>query len=333
MENSLLTIAQAVAFIESGRVMLIAGSPKALAALPRGSWIGGSTPYFMTAQGGLCDHEHVFCTIIESAADCKIDVIAPGELAQITAGRFSNGFSYVLVPAFSEAHQGFAIEAPELADLYMQPLVGWVTGVDLAEIGKVAPVAVNGKTGEAHENAVLVMHVALAEGVFAEADIINLFQQGAGDDIVFSQSGFAAQNCLVNGVERNFAEYLREINAGSSLPLVSNYAGAMINVSFQEVQAEEVKFYAPVVAGLVYRLAAPVGDYPAAYGMYCTQLEKSEGLSFNCILNYLYAALEGKTTGGFIGPVTFGEIAYILLNQTLVRLDVRNEASLLPQAA
>jgi hypothetical protein len=332
MQNSLLSIAQAVSFIEAGSVMLIAGSPKALSALPRGRWIGGSTPYFMTASGGVCDHEHVFCTVIENAADCRISAVAPEALAQITAGRFDQGFSYVLIPAFSEAHQRFAIEAPDLPDLYQQPLIGWVTGVELAEIGKVAPVAVNGVTGETHENAVLVMHVALADGLFAEADIINLFHQGAGDDISFPQTGFSAQSCTVNGVERNFAEYLRAVQADTSLPLVSNYAGAMINVSFQEAREDSVTFYAPVVAGLVYRLAAPVGDYPAAYGVYCSQQEGGAGLSFNCILNYVHAKLEGKTTGGFIGPVTFGEIAYILLNQTLVRLDVRS-ASSLPQAA
>ena len=40
--------------------------------------------------------------------------------------------------------------------------------------------------------------------------------------------------------------------------------------------------------------------------------------SCNCILNYLYGELEGKVTEGMYGPVTFGEIAYQLLNQTLV---------------
>lgn len=38
--------------------------------------------------------------------------------------------------------------------------------------------------------------------------------------------------------------------------------------------------------------------------------------------NFLYAELEGRQAGGFVGPVTFGEIAYVLLNQTLVRLSV-----------
>ena len=40
--------------------------------------------------------------------------------------------------------------------------------------------------------------------------------------------------------------------------------------------------------------------------------------SCNCILNFLYANLEGMRTGEATGPFTFGEIAYIQLNQTLV---------------
>ena len=42
--------------------------------------------------------------------------------------------------------------------------------------------------------------------------------------------------------------------------------------------------------------------------------------SCNCILNYLYGGLEGKHTGSVYGPITFGEIAHLLLNQTLVQL-------------
>jgi hypothetical protein len=37
--------------------------------------------------------------------------------------------------------------------------------------------------------------------------------------------------------------------------------------------------------------------------------------------------LEGKTTAGMTGPMTFGEIAYQLLNQTLVYLEVRDVAA------
>jgi hypothetical protein len=322
MRNEFLTINQAASLIHEGKVLLIAGSAGVLAGLPRGRWIGGSTPYFMTASGGVKDRSHLFCTIIDEAADVRIESINPDDLPRLTEGRFANGFSYVLVPAFSEVHQRFALEAPGLPGLYNQPMLGWVTGVDLDELGKAAPVAVDGRTGDAHTNAAVVMRVALTQNVNAEIDIINLFSPGEGDEISFPTTGFSATSCLVNGKERNFADYLTAIKADTSLPLVSNYSGAMINVSFQAVYKDRVEFYAPVVAGRSYHLAAPVGDYSSAYGVYCKQQEGGAELSFNCILNYLYAALEGKITGGFVGPVTFGEIAYILLNQTLVRLDL-----------
>lgn len=46
--------------------------------------------------------------------------------------------------------------------------------------------------------------------------------------------------------------------------------------------------------------------------------------SCNCILNYVYAGLEGKRTGTILGPITFGEIAHQFLNQTIVRLYIRD---------
>ena len=41
-----------------------------------------------------------------------------------------------------------------------------------------------------------------------------------------------------------------------------------------------------------------------------------------CILNCLFGELEGKAIGGVAGPATFGEIAYQLLNQTMVVVKV-----------
>lgn len=51
---------------------------------------------------------------------------------------------------------------------------------------------------------------------------------------------------------------------------------------------------------------------------------RSPEFSCNCILNFLYSELEGKRTGELIGPVTFGEVAYQLLNQTLVYLQIED---------
>ena len=43
----------------------------------------------------------------------------------------------------------------------------------------------------------------------------------------------------------------------------------------------------------------------------------------NCVLNYLHGQLEGRRTGTVLGPMTFGEIAYQLLNQTMVYITVQ----------
>ncbi len=40
------------------------------------------------------------------------------------------------------------------------------------------------------------------------------------------------------------------------------------------------------------------------------------------MLNYLYGELEGRRTGAVVGPMTYGEIGYQLLNQTLVYIEV-----------
>jgi hypothetical protein len=112
------------------------------------------------------------------------------------------------------------------------------------------------------------------------------------------------------------------------LPLVSNYNGTMVNVSFQEIieQEKTVNFYAPVFKNIEYKLASPINDYITEFTKHLLDEQKSPVFACNCILNYLYSELEGKKTGAITGPVTFGEIAYQLLNQTLTYLNI-NEIS------
>jgi hypothetical protein len=84
-----------------------------------------------------------------------------------------------------------------------------------------------------------------------------------------------------------------------------------------------VHLYAPVFSGITYRFAQPIADYAAEFNRQIAAIEdKSSVFACNCILNYLYGGLEGKDLGGFYGPITFGEIAWQLLNQTLVYLQI-----------
>ena len=323
MKNLLVTASEASALVQSGAVAVIAGAEELLSALPRGKWIGGTTAYFMTERGGTVTTSHLFCSVIEQAATSRIAALEPGALPQVTAGRYQNGFTYLLLPAFSEAHQRYAIEGPAFPHLFDQPVMGWVTGVHLSDLGKRTPKVFDGWAGLAYENAGIALHVELPATVVADLDIINRFSQGDGPAIVFPDTGFTAGPCTIDGRSANFAKYLVEKNIDTRLPLVANYAGAMINVSMQAVDAQrgDVRFYAPVVAGETYHLAHPVTDYAGSFDAHDdVHHHDRQTLACNCILNFLHADLDGKTTGGFVGPVTFGEIAYILLNQTLVLL-------------
>jgi hypothetical protein len=334
MKNLYLSQDESAALVRSGVMAVFAGSEDALRNLPNGKWIGGTTPYFMTQDGGVIDSKKLFCTVFEEALETKVVTLTATTLPDIAQGRYHDGFSYVLMPAFSDVHSTYAIDGPAYDGLCDQPVMGWVTGVLLSELGTRTPKVFDGTTGRMHEAAALVMHVRLPVGAGVELDIVNLFRQGKGAEIIFPASGFSVGECTVDGVSTNYAHYIRDHGIDTKLPLVADYAGAQVNVCVQSVdeKAGKVAFYAPLVKGESYRVAQPVADYGSAYAAGIgNAADAGRMLTCNCILNFLYAELEGKATAGFVGPVTFGEIAYVLLNQTLVRLSVSAPVS--PSAA
>jgi hypothetical protein len=164
------------------------------------------------------------------------------------------------------------------------------------------------------------MNVTLAAEVVARTEIINLFEPADGDVITFPAEGFSASQCAVNGQPRDFAEYLTQSKVDTRWPLVADFSGANINVAFQSVDLEagRVAFYGPVFKEVEYRLARPVTDYVARFAEVLKRRDIKPIFTCNCILNYLYAELEGKKTGDVVGPITFGEVAWMLLNQTMV---------------
>ena len=326
MKNELLSVDAAAARITSGAVMTIAGDESLLAQLPKGNWIGGTSVYFVTDTGGAVIRDRLYCTTLPEAAKADIKVLAADDLPRIAEGYATGGMSFILIPAFSEAHSVFAVDGPSYTGFFNQPLVGWISGVHLDDIGRVSPKVFDGATGEAHDDAAVVMHLTLEDGMTPQVEIVNIFDQNDADApcFRFTQSGFAAQSALIDGVETPLAAYLQDNGIDTRLPLIANYGGALINVSVQSVDPDsgKVAFYAPVMEGVDYRFAKPLKDYADAFARQLGAGGDGQ-YSCNCILNYLYGELEGKSTGGFTGPVTFGEIAYMLLNQTLVRLDLQ----------
>ena len=310
--------------IASGRPLLLACSAEALSQLPRGEWIGGSICYFMDQDGGICTDDRIFVTELpRSVNSIIIRSYEANQLQTLYDDAPANGFTFLLIPADAPFVEVFATDGPHCNGFLLKPMVGWVTGVPLAEIGKTQATVVDGHTGESYWGKALAMHVSLSPDQVAELNIVNIFQPGDGDTITFADSTFFAADCQVNGVVTNLAEYIRRNNLDTRLPLTADYCGSIVNVALKAVDMESktVSFYGTVVAGVEYRFAAPVGDYAQAFTQAIPAGAEAE-FSCNCILNYLYGALEGKRTGSAMGPITFGEIAHLLLSQTLVQLRI-----------
>ena len=313
--------------IAAGKPLLLAGSEEALSQLSTGNWIGGTIPYFMDEDGAVCCESRVFATELPACASFAGLREYPLEaLPNICTDAPENGVSYLILPAGSAVHSAYAADAPEYAEFFSRPVVGWVSGVHLSKLGTQTPKVFNGTTGRASSDVGIALHAALPENKLAVLDIVNVFKPGTGDTITFPCTGFTVGDCEVNGMPWNFAKYMTCMKLDSKLPLTANYNGSIVNASIQSVDEGNgvVQLYAPVFPGMEYKFGAPLADYVGAMQQAVETHSEPAAFSCNCILNYLYAGLEGKRTGSITGPITFGEIAHQLLNQTIVQLYIRD---------
>lgn len=327
MTAGLFSVAEIAKRILAGERLLLAGDEALLSQLPAGAWIGGTIPYFMTSEGGRVSTALIYADELpDQVCDVRLATYGPDELPRLPVDGFSNGFTIVIMPAGSEVHARYAAEAPEYPHLFDRPIVGWVSGVHLDELDTASPKVFAGAGNRCSGSIAVALHAELPEGVLASADIVNLFTQGEGPALTFDGTGFSQSKVNVDGVPRLFADYLAEVGHDTRLPLVADYFGAMVNVSFQTVPDGDgpVSLYGPVFEGVEYRLAAQVGDYVSEFVSRLPVGTTSPAFSCNCILNFVYSELEGKKTGDVGGPITFGEVAYQLLNQTLVYLTIHD---------
>ncbi len=309
------------------KLFAVAGDERLLARLPRGNWVGGTIPYLMTDEdGGLTTRDSVMVQelLTDERASPNISVYDKQTIARITADAPANGYTFLLIPAFSDAHFVYGKDAHTFKDIFGHPIVGWISGIHLNDLGKEKPKVFNGKTGEVFADKALACHVPLPPGKTAEVEIVNIFERSEGPDLRFETDGFGpVTDCWIDGKKTNFARWLTDDKVDTKLPLIADYSGALINVSIQEVDPEAgtVSLYAPVFKDQTYRLAKPMPDYVQAFKSVTARPTHDLAFACNCVLNYLYGKLEGARVG-LPGPFTFGEIAYVLLNQTMVYCDV-----------
>ena len=324
MESQLYSVEKVKDLINEGRVLALAGDERLLSQLPQGAWIGGTIPYFMDVDKGKFSQDMIYVNELEDAEN-GVSIITYDEnnIDYIVKDAYDNGFTLLIIPPFQKIHYDFALKAEDMEGLYNNPIVGWVCGMDLNSDD--TPYTFNGLTGEKYTDKAIAIHVELPENKFAQIEIFNIFERDENSpEIEFYVDSFEVVNCLIDGKDTNLAEYISEHKLDTKLPLVADYSGASINVSIKEVDVENgmVSFYAPVFQGKKYKFAKPINNYVKSFEVKTLDYNNDAVFSCNCILNYLYGELENKKINKIKGPITFGEIAYQLLNQTLVSLNV-----------
>ena len=322
------TLEEVKNLIKQGKILLLSGHEKLLSQLPRGNWLGGTSSYFMTENGGTITDDLIEVTQLpDFIFESNFKYYDAESLKNIYKDGYENGFSVIIIPAFSNSHLQFAQEVPSYEQFAVKPLVGWISGLNLSDPNAAAPkVFLGTEASVSNENAV-VAHFKIPVGKIAEVSIINIFTEENSIELEFPETGFDTSDVIVNDKRINFVDFLNENNLMIEYPLIANYSGAMINTSFKAIdtEAKKVLFYAPVFKGVKYKFAKTHGDYVEEVMKYVsTDKESISTFSCNCILNFLKLNLEGKRIGNICGPITFGEIAYQLLNQTLVNLDIRD---------
>lgn len=332
--------AEAARMIRDGRILVLAGAEADLASLPEGCWIGGTVGYFATPQGGVAAGGQVYyADFTPIAAGAEWRRFTAQDIHEIGRHYPANGFAILLLPGFSELLGLVAGRIMAFEGLYNQPLMGWVSAVGLHGMPDILPperpkIFAGGPRAETECAAVL--YVSLPDSCFAQLHIANIFAPGEGPPIRFLAPGQSGNgDCLIGGVPRNLARYIAEQGIDPRLPLVADHEGALVNASLLMADAPSgrVMFLSPVSPALTYRFAGEVADYKAQFARAAAEIEPERAAhACVCTLHYHYAGFierhdrpHAPARGIFPGlditaPMTFGQIAYTVLTQTLTCL-------------
>lgn len=326
MERKLYNNSQIEKAIKEGRKLILTADKKTIENLPKGNWIAGTIPYFMDQNGGVKNTEEIFVDdFTDSILNFNIKTYNIDNIKNIIADSYENGFTVLILPAASEILKSFALNSFDYENIFKNPIVGYVAGYDL-ESGQTTAYTFNGKTLEQNEKKAVAIHFELPEDKIAQVEIINIFSPNKKlPKIQFFQNSFVQKYCLINGKKEIFADYIKQNNIDTKLPLIQIQNGAIINKSIMQINSEnETEFYAPLFNGIDYYFAEKIEDYENKLNIETLKIDNTNiHYSCNCILNYLYGNLEGKKLK-ITGATTFGEIAYQLLNQTQIYLNIKD---------
>lgn len=323
--KKLFQVDEVIHFIQQGKKMVLSGDEQLLALLPKGNWIGGTTPYFIGEEGGICTHDRIFVDdFTDIAIDFKTCTFTPDTIHQITSMGYDNGIILLILPYAKPILLDFAVNSLSYPDIFKNPLLGFVAGVDIENLGHIDAKTFNGVNGEKSTENGVALFVKIPDHQIARVEIINIFNQDpGGDEITFIKDGFTQSDCLINGRNGNIYEYLIDQKFDRRLPIIANYAGAFINRDIQTMDGDtrSVRFFAPVFKGDKYKVAIPIDNYQKTFVERIPTQTDDVIYSCNCVSNYINGKLDGKKLH-LKGAMVYGEIAYQLLNMTQIYLAI-----------
>jgi len=321
MSQGLFTPEEVSAMILAGNNLLLAGDAQLLSLLPAGNWIGGSTPFFILyPENKTTSFDKIFVNRLPDFIT-KVEVREYDEtnIQSIFNDGPENGFTVLIMPSFSSVAVEYSINCTNYDNFAAYPVCGWLAGQPLDVIMTEKSYTASGVGPCISSEKGVAMHISIPESKYAEIHIFNPYKQGDGDCIMFEENSLMVKNAIINGVKRNFAEYLREIGYDMLMPLVADYSGAMINDVICAMNGSEVPMSAPVIKDVDYRLGV-LDDHIVEPSLINEQIV----FSVTCIGNFLQPNICAQYLKKMNGPVVFGEIAYQQIGQTTVYVTVDN---------
>ena len=163
-KHSLVSVSEANTLIQKGGPLLFAGSETVLRELEKGSWIGGTIPYFMVKAGGTFETEKLFVTELPpSVTIASMRFYSSEDIPNVNVNGEKQGVSFIIIPYGSATHEVFAEGAPSYDGYLMHSLVGWISGVALSELENVRPKVFLGTECKSSEDDAVVTGFTHAE--------------------------------------------------------------------------------------------------------------------------------------------------------------------------
>lgn len=327
MESKLYSKAEVADFINAGRVMLLSGSAKALEGLPKGKWIAGSTPYFVDGIG-VCDEDKIFVndfTLVAKSA--KTATYNAQNIENIAINGYNNGITLVSIPIDSEVYYTFANNSMRYPDIFKNPVVGFVAATKLDEYGKAKPYVADGADGLLNSEKAVVLYVELPDYLSARTEIENFDTiDEETSEVIFPKDGFVQSDCIIDGKPGNIAEYFEytvKPKLGGYTQMITSQNGALINrdPKIVDTKTGEVTFFSPIYAGDKYHLVKNGKNYLKMFNDSLSARRSDVVACFSCVSYFFGGNFTGKNVVKN-GNYAFGEIAYQLLNKTIVTLEI-----------